>query len=200
MDMSVIIPVYNLEKHLIPMLNSLAGQRNKCSLEIMFVLNNCTDRSEDIIRKADIPNSRIYQCYEQGCGLARNKGMEEASGEYIWFMDGDDWLLNGAAIQTAFDFAKGKDIIRIPFLSNRFTCQHFSMVWQYIYRKEFINEFRFRKKQPSEDDAFNEQVLAKAGYLGRHLDLPTVDNPLYFYNYLREGSNMYRTIVLHEEI
>ena len=116
-------------------------------------------------------------------------------------MDGDDWLVDDTAIQTAMDKAKGNDIIRIPFLSVHFPREYFSMVWQYVFRHDFIQEIRFPDYQPCEDDAYMEKVLAKVGLdRHRHMELPSVDKPLYVYNYLREGSNMYRYLVLRELI
>lgn len=198
-DLSIIIPVYNLERFIHQMLQSLQAQKTTYTYEVIFVLNNCTDKSEEVIREYGFGN--IFYCAEQGCGPARNTGIEQAQGEYIWFMDGDDWLIDDTAIQTAMDKAKGHDIIRVPFLSVHFPREYFSMVWQYVFRREFVKEFRFPDYQPCEDDAYMEKVLAKAG-LNRHtyMELPHTDKPLYVYNYLREGSNMYRYLCLREQI
>lgn len=199
-DLSIIVPVYNLENYIQPLLDSFKSQElGQNEVEFIFVMNNCTDRSEAIIRESGI--GTIINCDEQGCGPARNKGMEIAKGEYIWFIDGDDWLLSDTAIKDALDKAQGHDIIRIPFRSKTFYWQYFSMVWQYVMRKDFIEEFKFPSIQPQEDDVFMDMVLRKAG-LNRwmHMALPSVDKPLYWYNYMREGSNMYRIQILHEQI
>ena len=93
------------------------------------------------------------------------------------------------------------DILRIPFDTNSFPWQYFSMVWQYLFRRDYIDEFRFPDYQPCEDDTFMDQVLTKAGYTRRNfLSLPHMENKLYYYNYLREGSNMYRVRMLGEKI
>lgn len=194
-DISIIIPVYNLERWIQPMLDSLKAQDlGPYTAEIIFVLNNCTDGTEQRIRESGLP-CEIITCTEQGCGPARNAGLDRARGEYIWFMDGDDWLTEPTAVQEALDKARrdGLDILRIPFRTEKFWGQYFSMVWQYVFRRDFIEGFRFPSIQPAEDDAFTEQVLRKAGH-GRHdyMTLPSTDRPLYFYNFGREGSNMYR--------
>ena len=194
-DITILIPVYNLERFIQPMLDSLKAQDlGPYQAEIIFVLNNCTDNSEDLIRASGLP-CRILNCTQQGCGPARNAGLDVAQGEYIWMLDGDDWLLDAKAVQLVLDIAKAEalDILRVPFRTNKFWGQYFSMVWQYVFRREYIREFRFPAIQPGEDDAFMLQVLHKAGrnrfdFLG----LPSTDRPLYFYNYGREGSNMYR--------
>ena len=198
-DLTIIIPVYNLERFLQPMIESLKAQQTTYTFEILWVLNNCTDRSEDIIRESGL--GKILYCTVQGCGAARNTGLDEATGSYIWFMDGDDYLLTDTAIQTAMDTAKGNLVTRVPFKSNAFNREYFSMVWQYIIKREFLNGIRFPHIQPCEDDAFTERVLNKLG-LTRHtyFSLPSVKQPLYFYNYLREGSNMYRYLILREDI
>lgn len=189
-DLSIIIPVYNLEDFIAPMLRSLSEQETTFTTEVLFVLNNCTDRSEEVIRESNI--GEILYCTKQGCGCARNVGLDHATGEYIWFMDGDDWLLSPNAIQEAMDTAQGFDLIHVPYSKEKFRWEYFSMVWQYVMRREFVKEFRFPEYQPSEDDAYMEKVLAKAGY-NRHTyhSLPQTST-LYYYNYMRTGSNMYR--------
>lgn len=194
-DITIIIPVYNLERFIQPMLDSLKAQDlGPYTVEIIFVLNNCTDDSEARIRESGLA-CQIINCTEQGCGPARNAGLDIAQGEYIWMLDGDDWVTEPTAIQLVLDTVKAQalDILRVPFRTDKFWGQYFSMVWQYVFRREYIKEFRFPAIQPAEDDAYMLQVLRKAGrnrydYLG----LPSLTRPLYFYNYGREGSNMYR--------
>ena len=195
-DLSIIIPVYNLERFLWPMLTSLRWQHlGPYKAEIIFVLNNCTDLSEAVIRDAGI-SCTIITCREQGCGPARNAGLEIAKGRYVWFMDGDDWLLSDTAVLKVLSRAllEDLDVLRIPFESNLFRRPYFSMVWQYCLKREFIEGIRFPSYQPGEDDAFMEEVLAKMGLDRRtYLEgLPHMDRPLYFYYYMREGSNMFR--------
>lgn len=194
-DISIIIPVYNLERFIVPMLGTLIAQDyGKYKAEIIFVLNNCTDRTEAIIRLSEL-DCTIINCEIQGCGPARNAGLEIATGKYVWFMDGDDWLLSDTAVRDVLDkaYAEDTDILWIPYASDTFRYYYFSMVWQYLFKREFIGELRFPNCQPGEDDAFTGELLEKCGY-GRHepTRLPHVDKPLYYYNYMREGSNMFR--------
>lgn len=202
-DLSIIIPVYNLEDYLEPMIDSLLDQDlGGYKVEYIFVLNNCTDDSGMVI--ADIGRELkpiVLNCEEHGCGCARNVGFDYCKGKYVWFLDGDDWLLKDYAIKKVLDkaYAEDLDILYIPFESIKFTWHYFSMVWQYLLKREFVEEFKFPSYQPAEDDAYMEQVLAKAGS-DRHMYefLPSMNEPLYFYNYMREGSNMYRWHVLKE--
>ena len=193
-DISIIIPVYNLEDYIAPMLLSLIEQDyGEYTHEIIFVLNNCTDDSEAMIHASGL-DCKIINCEVQGCGPARNAGFEIAKGEYIWFLDGDDWLLSNTAVQQVLDKADGvQDIVYIPFASDTYKYQYFSMVPQYLLRRKFVEEFRFPNYQPAEDDAYMEQVLTKAGrnrYTYMHL--PRIDHALYYYNFGRPGSNMMR--------
>lgn len=202
-DLSVVIPVYNLENYITPMLNSLKEQYlGEYKVEYIFVLNNCTDRSEEVIRESGLPCKILY-CEIQGCGSARNVGFAEAKGEFIWSMDGDDWLTHDKVIWEVLNTVKAwnYDIFRVQYASERFTLLWFAMVWQYVFKREFIKEFRFPDYQPCEDDAYMDMVLAKAGYTrDTFYGIPHTWQPMYYYNYLREGSNMYRVKILHEKI
>lgn len=198
-DLSVIIPVYNLERWITPMLNSLKDQvHGNHIVEHIFVLNNCTDRSEEIIRESGLDCTILY-CDVQGCGEARNVGFKACKGKYIWFMDGDDCLLSDTAIKDVLEYRPEFDILRIPYDSNRFTYQYYSMVWQYRFKRSLIEDVRFPNIQPSEDDAYMDMVLAKVGLNKQtYFMLPHIPQQLYYYNYLREGSNMYRHHILGE--
>lgn len=202
-DVSVIVPVYNLENYITPLLDSLKRQElGDYHVEFIFVLNNCTDESERVIRESGLEAS-IYTCEQQGCGLARNVGFENSHGRYIWFMDGDDWLLEPTAIKDALDKATRNNlkILRVPFDSEKFNINYFSMVWQYLIKREVIENIRFSAIQPCEDDEFMIKVLHDVGYSPQtYLQMPHLNNIYYYYNYLREGSNMYRVRILGEDI
>ena len=193
-DLSVIIPVYNLEKWITPMIRSLKEQElGPYTAEYIFILNNCTDNSENVIRESGL-DCRILNCEIQGCGPARNVGFEASSGGYVWVMDGDDWLTTKTAIREALDMAHkhGTKILRIPFQSNGFRGIWYSMVWQYLFRRSYIDEFRFPAIQPGEDAVYMDEVFAKAGYSKRTwMRMKSTATALYFYNFPREGSTMY---------
>jgi glycosyltransferase involved in cell wall biosynthesis len=88
---SIIIPVYNAEKYLEETINSAINQTwpNK---EIIIIDDGSTDRSLKIAQSFNIKIIRIYQQKNKGASAARNKGLLEAKGTYIQFLDADDLL------------------------------------------------------------------------------------------------------------
>ncbi len=94
---SVIIPVYNTEEYIGETLNSIINQTLK-DIEIIVINDGSTDNSLHIINEYAQRDSRItvFTQANQGLSLTRNKGIIEARGEYIYFMDSDDLLENDA--------------------------------------------------------------------------------------------------------
>lgn len=90
---SIIVPVYNTEKYLEQCLNSLINQTYS-NLEIIIVNDGSKDNSEQIISGFAKRDFRIKVIKQNNSGLsaARNKGLEYASGEYVLFVDSDDWI------------------------------------------------------------------------------------------------------------
>lgn len=98
---SILIPVYNVEKYLAKCLDSLVNQSLK-EIEIIAVLDECTDNSAKILKQFADKDSRIRIINQKrtntyGLAGARNIGIDHASGKYIMFVDTDDWLEKSAA-------------------------------------------------------------------------------------------------------
>ena len=94
MKISVIIPVYNVEKYLRQCLDSVINQTYK-NLEIICVNDASTDSSADILEEYVKKDSRIIivnNDVNSKLGPTRNHGMEYATGEYVHFLDSDDWM------------------------------------------------------------------------------------------------------------
>ncbi len=92
---SVIVPVYNVAPWLKRCIDALIGQTYS-NLEILLIDDGSTDGSREIIAQSAAEDVRIrpfYQPHNQGVSAARNRGLDEASGEWIAFCDGDDWYL-----------------------------------------------------------------------------------------------------------
>ena len=90
---SIVIPIYNTEKYLEKCLNSVVNQTLK-DIEIICVNDGSTDKSMDIVNKFAQNDSRfkIIEQENKMQGAARNAGTEIATGEYIGFVDSDDWI------------------------------------------------------------------------------------------------------------
>lgn len=194
MDLSVIVPCHNLEKFILPLLNSLGNQNLYSSeVELIFVCDGCTDNTVQIIK--DFPylqNYKSISIYETNfcrCGLARNVGIENSTGRYIWFMDGDDWLRDDNAIEKIIEILDYTEepIIRFDYEAPGFKAKTIdAMVWQYVFTRELIGDLRFLDIQPHEDREFMYEILKKVD------NVLYFDESLYHYNYMRQGSNMYQ--------
>ena len=90
---SVIVPVYNVESYLEKCIESIQNQSYK-SLEIILVNDGSTDSSGDICDKYAAHDKRIKVIHKKNGGLssARNAGLEVANGDYIAFVDSDDYI------------------------------------------------------------------------------------------------------------
>ena len=93
MKISVIVPVYNAEKYLKKCLLSVINQTYK-DWELILVDDGSTDKSPQIIDNIGKRDARIKVIHQKnaGPGVARNHGLEIAMGDYIVFLDSDDFI------------------------------------------------------------------------------------------------------------
>ncbi|MCM1518462.1 MAG: glycosyltransferase [Pseudoflavonifractor sp.] len=97
MRLSIIIPVYNVEKWLERCVRSIVSQSLAPSdYEIILVDDGSPDKSGEIADRlaGEYANIRTFHQANQGQSVARNLGIEQAQGEYIWFVDSDDYLID----------------------------------------------------------------------------------------------------------
>lgn len=93
--LSIIVPVYNVEKYLDDCLQSLLNQdADKSLYEIICINDGSTDKSGEILDNYANNNSYIKVIHKANGGVssARNTGIDEAKGKYIWFVDSDDFV------------------------------------------------------------------------------------------------------------
>ena len=111
--LTIVIPCYNVEQYLAECLDSLVNQTLK-DIEIICVNDGSPDNSADIVRKYMQADSRIKLIEQENRGLsgARNTGLKVAKGEYVYFMDSDDWL-ESDAMDICYQVAvtKGVDVV-----------------------------------------------------------------------------------------
>ena len=90
---SIIIPVYNIEKYIEKAIVSVVNQTCP-DFELLLINDGSTDSSYEICKKWEEKDNRIKVISKENGGVssARNLGMELAKGEYLFFLDGDDWI------------------------------------------------------------------------------------------------------------
>ena len=206
---SVIIPVYNSERYLKKCLDSLLDQTYQ-DFEIIAVNDGSTDGSRAVLDQyqAKYPDTvRVYDKENDGQGAARNFGMEKAAGEYVLFLDSDDYIeksmletLYNAAVQQESDLVvcdyyeieegSGKKIVSkaMPkFSENRNTDYFLSnpSPWNKLIRLRVMREhgIRFLEHHIYEDLA---TLPILAGYAAH---IAYVEEPLYNY-IIHAGSSM----------
>lgn len=123
---SFIVPVYNVESYLPRCLDSLLNQDYN-NFEIICVNDGSNDSSLEILNDYSAKYSNIYIVNQEnkGLGEARNTGVKYATGNYIWFIDSDDWIVDNSLLLLA-EFIRNngeKDMIV-------FNCYHTSSIQQ----------------------------------------------------------------------
>ena len=190
---SVIVPAHNSEKYIEKCLHSVKMQTFK-DYELIVVCDNCTDcTGRAAIGYAD----RIITTHYGMDGLARNAGLDIADGDWILFLDDDDWWIHEYVLEeihalvssdlgqnldmVCFDFIwKGKGYARnIPNAMN-------IAVWSKAFRREFIGDTRFPAIPFTSDQPFMDEICAKKPLTIAMHEL------MYYYNYMREGSQTER--------
>lgn len=170
-EISVIVPVYNAEKYIVQMIESVIQQSYK-EWELILVENGSIDKSLEICRRyeAKYSNIHVIQMEKQGAGYARNWGLMAAGGEYIAFVDADDYLAGDSILTqlvyrakkenadiTVCDYErlwKGKVLSAVSHRSFSkldlqsedfqfrafFSAGNLSYVWGKLYKKSFLDE------------------------------------------------------------
>lgn len=199
---TVIIPVYNVERYLARCLDSVLGQTVR-DIEVICVDDASGDSSASIADGYSRRDARVRvlrQGVNAGQGAARNRGLDEAHGEYFTFVDADDAIhpqflevmlsvmeraKTPIAVDESFERFEGRDgcgkLDAVPF-SRTFSFRSFvrdrrifSSVWNKLYSREIVGDVRFLS-HPFEDWPYLVKVFAKARTYAKF------SAPLYFYN------------------
>lgn len=142
---SVIIPVYNVEKYISRCLESLANQTLK-DIEIIIVNDGSTDNSRSIIEKYLKKHSLRIKYFEKqngGLSSARNYGLKYATGEYIAFLDSDDYVEKDM-YEDMYKIAKkdDADMVECDFL---WEWENTELQWEKYKDKKCMNEIKKNK-------------------------------------------------------
>lgn len=112
MKLSIVVPVYGVEKYIRQCVLSIIEQNENsfAVIELVIVNDGTKDRSieqvQDLLDKYD--NIKLINQKNQGLSMARNNGLEAAIGEYVWFVDSDDWI-DAHAVATLIPYLDGKN-------------------------------------------------------------------------------------------
>lgn len=137
---SIIIPIYNTEKYLRRTLASIQSQTLK-DIEIICVDDSSADHSYDLIVQLSKSDSRIrvFSVEHQGAGGCRNFGLAVARGDYIYFMDSDDYL-EKEALEVCYNIAEqdSLDVLLFNGISEFSTPELERKFWRYKsqYRRD----------------------------------------------------------------
>lgn len=208
---SVIIPVFHVQKYLDQCVQSVADQSYR-NLEIILVDDGSHDECSDMCDLWKQRDERVHVIHKENGGLsdARNAGLKVAHGEYITFIDSDDWI-TGGFIQCLYELIcrfdadvaecgviitdeDGTELRKRDFgrkdqaLSQREALRYlvledgiYQTVWNKLYRKSIVDGLLFEKGRFHEDDFWTYQVFMKCK------SLAVTSTPLYYYRQRGSG-------------
>lgn len=185
---SIIIPTHNGEGCLKKCLDSVYGQHFQ-NFEVIVICDACTDKTAEIARSYE--GCKVFEVNYERDGLARNLGLDQAEGEWVLFLDHDDWWLHEYVLNLLVD-----QIIQYPHMDELFFSfiwkgtgymrqterQSYIACWCKLYRRTYIGNTRFSDKQYWSDVDFDSAMRSKQGWK------VYLDNPLYYYNFMYPGS------------
>lgn len=217
---SVIVPLYNVEKYLDECISSIVNQSYK-NIEILVVNDGSTDSSYSICEAWSKKDSRIRLLNQinQGQGIARNYGVKEANGEWVAFVDSDDWidkeyieLMLQAIVRENANMAKcNYTQVRIKNKEKKTTnfyqtigiarnekyilAESAGVIWNLIIRKKIIVDNKVEQPRcKGQDCAVGLEMCLLANKIA------FVNESLYFYRKEREGATTNGAISKRDEL
>lgn len=208
---SVIVPVFNCEKYLLKCLDSILNQTYK-NLEIIVINDGSTDGTEKIVLDLMNQENRIVYVYQENSGPseARNNGISLSKGEYLVFIDSDDFveptyielllneMLNTDAdlvccgyrdiseygIVNCSDFQIEKDV-SVKSVMNLVCNGTGGVLWNKIFKKEIISKYSLKMDKTI---FMSEDLLFVLQYVTHCKSFGSINKYLYNYNRLNQGS------------
>lgn len=199
---SVIVPIYNVEAYLKQCIDSIITQ-TYTDLEIILIDDGSTDNSGEIADSYSDKRIKVFHTSNHGLSAARNIGIDNAHGEYLFFVDSDDWLEEDI-LESALNKMCESDILCIGVINESDLKSVFSpiepcvyyggealdallndkilnVVWNKLYRKECFSNLRFPEGRICEDMATTYKLLRNAS------SVKLIDEYGYHYR-IRRGS------------
>lgn len=191
---SIIVPAYNAQDHIQKCLESIAFQQYR-DFELIVVCDSCTDETENLAKMyrygAKTDNVQFGRD-----GLTRDRGLEMANGDWILFCDDDDWFVHEYVLQILADTIKRQtevvDIIAFGYLckgrgyvppsEQTIFNPGDAHVWSNCWKRSSIIGAKFGDAVFCSDTYFIRDVKR------RTRNYVLLDQPLYYYNFKRPGS------------
>ncbi len=210
---SVIVPAYNVDKYISRCLKSILGQ-TYTNLEILVVDDGSTDDTPIIIDDFASKDSRIKVIHQKNAGLsgARNSALKIASGDYIGYVDGDDYIEptmyaemvnscestgaemavteykeiggNEERLYSGNTYVLSRDEALNTFICDDKSYRIYHSVWSKLYRKDIVDGLIFPVGHNSEDIMYTTKALCASSAC------VMIDKPLYNYIFDRADSIM----------
>lgn len=204
---SIIVPVYNVDAYIQDCLNSIARQTYK-NIEVIMVDDGSTDASGQICDRYCELDERFHVIHKKNVGVssARNSGLEAARGEYIGFVDPDDWIDEYMYEMLYADMSEHDvDVVTCAYYEiyrSSTTIKSFPLrgmvssdkaleslmlyfdayLWCRLYRRQVFDGIRFIEGRNYEDVEAMPRLILNCKYI--FFD----DRPMYYYRLKREGS------------
>ena len=199
---SVIIPVYNSEDYLRDCLNSVVNQTLK-EIEIICVDDGSTDASLNILKKYAQRDKRITILTQENlhAGVARNAGLALAKGEYVHFLDSDDWV-DLDTYEKLYRLIRKKNIPFLKFRSYTYDNKTKQIVNRYFTNMGAIKSSQFEKYLSFSKDYRTLIHVSDAPWSGIYSRKFLVENNILFDNLLcaNDTSFFYRCLVNADRI
>lgn len=205
MTFSIIIPIYNSALYVKKCIDSVKSQ-SFSDFEVILINDGSTDNSLEIIKQEIKDDSRFYVYTKNNSGVSssRNLGLEKAKGDYIIFIDSDDWI-EPTLLQEIYEKRNKADIIQYDFFEANETSKkeiHIkseipeiiqgegAVVWKRAFKRELLNNI-----------LFDESLIGGEDYLfcvQAFLEMKTfcyINKCLYNYNISNQNSIMHKNFI-----
>ena len=203
---TIIINVYNGEKYIKKCIDSVINQTYK-NIEILIINDGSTDNTLNIIKKYKDKRIRVISTENKGLSLSRNVGIDNAKGEYIYFIDVDD-LIEKDTIEYLYNISKKNDTListckmmdifnynfkvkqpkeKLSVITNKEMLKNILLkknrsitVWNKLIKKELFNTIRFEDRIIDDIPVTYKLILAT--------DTISYGNQIKYYHLIRKGS------------
>lgn len=183
----IIIPAYNANNTIEYTLMSVAMQTIKDKVKI-YIIDDCSLNDYNYIvdnfsKELNITLLRLDK--NSGTGIARQYGLDNSNGDYIYFLDADDLFLNPESLENLYNNIIGKDLVYGYVYNEELDINNINLgdLHGKLYRRDFINKYniRFNNSRFHEDNAFNSLVLLHNPIYKQ------IDNIILFYSYNKKS-------------